>query len=109
MSIDITQIAVALIGLATTAVTVIFVPKAKAYIENRLGERQIGIIIALAEQAVKFAEESLWQSSGRDKRRAAAEFLTGELGKYGIAIDADAANKYLDSAVLSFIRAAKQQ
>ena len=102
--IDITQLLVGLIGLLLTAVTSVLLPKLTQFIKGRLSEKQIDIILKLSEQAVRYAEENMWQQAGKEKRAVAVDFITGELVKYNMTVDTDVIHKYLDSAVQQFIR-----
>lgn len=93
MSIDITQIVIALIGVLTTVLTTVVIP----YFKSRTTAEQRDNIYFWAKIAVQAAEK-LYKESGQGKIKK--EYVKEFLASHGIILDEAQLDVVIESAVL---------
>jgi hypothetical protein len=95
---DVTQVIEAVVALLAAAVTTFIIP----WVRKKTNAEELALIAHWVRIAVTAAEQ-IYRESGNGKRRK--EYVLGFLEEKGIAIDADAIDAMIESAVYG-IRAA---
>ena len=95
MSIDITQIVIAFIGVLFAIITAVLIP----WVKSRTTTNQQNIIAALARTAVYAAQQLYSPDEWKAKKIYAVEFITEQLKRYGITLDADAVSAAVEAAL----------
>ena len=93
MSIDTTQITIALMGVLTAVITTVVVP----WVKSRTTTNQQAIIAALARTAV-YAAQQLYKDN-KQKKAYAEEYIIKQLKKYELSLDADAVSAAIEAAL----------
>ena len=91
--IDITQIVIALVGVAMVFITAVLVP----WVKSRTNVNQQVIITTLARTAV-YAAQQLF-GNNVDKRDYALHYMTKQLKQYGITLDTNAISAAIEAAL----------
>ena len=97
MTIDITEIVVAVIGLLSAIVTAFIVP----YIKSKKTINQQAKIEALARAAVLAAQQIYGIDENQKKKEYAVQYITEQLKKAGITLDVDAISTVIEAALKS--------
>lgn len=97
MSIDITNIIIALIGVLSAVITTVVVP----LIKTKLNAKEIAIIEQLASIAVYAAQQIYQSSETQEKKDYAISYMKNELAKYNITISEDAISTYIEGVLKS--------
>jgi LL-H family phage holin len=92
MNIDITQICVALISLATALITTFLIP----YIKSKTNSEEISKYLSFVKIAVQAAEQ-IYTGSGRGAEKK--EYVVNYLESQGIKLDTETLNNMIESAV----------
>ena len=95
MTIDITQIVVAVIGLLSAVLTAFIVP----WIKSKTSISQQSIIETLARSAVCAAQQIFGTDEGQQKKEYAVHRVEEALKAYGIKIDADRISEAIEAAL----------
>ena len=95
MTIDITQIVIAIIGLMSAVITSVIVPLVKA---KTTANQQV-IIASLARTAVLSAQQLYAADEGQRKKDYASEYVTRLMKKYGVALSSDEVGAAVEAAV----------
>ena len=95
MTIDITEIVVAVIGLLSAVLTAFVVP----WIKSKTNENQQIIIGEFARAAVLAAQQIYGTEKNQEKKAYAEEYITEQLKKCGITLDADAISTVIEAAL----------
>ncbi len=101
-TIDFTPVLECLISLIISILSIIVIPKLKAWLDTRLSASQIGIAKIIIDSAVKAAEQIYAQSekSGSSKKKFVIEYVQDKLQSLGMSIDIHEIEVYLEQAVL---------
>ena len=97
MTIDITEIVVAVIGLLSAVVTAFVVP----YIKSKTTINQQINIETFARAAVLAAQQIYGIEENQKKKEYAVQYITEQLKKHGITLDADAISTVIEAALKS--------
>ena len=97
MTIDITQIVVAVIGVLSAVLTAFVIP----YIKSKTTINQQTNIEAFARAAVLAAQQIFGTEENQKKKDYAVQYITEQLKKYGITLDADAISTVIEAALKS--------
>ncbi len=95
MTIDITQIMVALIGLLSAILTAVIAP----WIKSKTSISQQAIIETLTRTAVCAAQQIFGTADGQQKKEYAVHRVEEALKAYGITIDADRISEAIEEAL----------
>ena len=93
--IDLTQIAVALIGLVSAVLTAVLIP----YIRIKIGNEKWNQLQAIVEVAVKAAEQLGYTQVIEDKFTYVFDLVAEELNKKNITFDSDVVRAAIEAAV----------
>jgi LL-H family phage holin len=97
MTIDITQIILAVIGLLAAAVTAVIIP----WLRTRLGAERWAQLVLVAQVAVEAAEQLYrGEGKGQEKLTYALERVNEQLRKQGISFDEIDVRAAIEAAVL---------
>lgn len=95
MTIDITQIVVAVLGLLGLIITTVLVP----WIKSKITNEQWQMIVNYAYAGVQAAEIIFnAQGQGEEKLRWVSEYITNQCLAHGIKIDMDAVRVAIENA-----------
>ncbi len=95
MTIDITQIMVALIGLLSAILTAVIVP----WIKSKTSISQQAILETIARTAVCAAQQIFGADEGQQKKEYAMQRVEEALKAYGIKIDANRISEAIEAAL----------
>ena len=95
MSIDITEIAAAVIGLMSAIVTSVIVPLIKA----KTTANQQAVLSAIAHTAVLSAQQLYGAQENQKKKEYAAGYVGKLLKRYSLTIDADEISAAVEAAL----------
>ena len=95
MSIDITQIVIALIGLMSAVITSVIIPLVKA----KTSAHQQSIISSLSHTAVLAAQQLYAADEGDKKKEYAQNYVTTLLKKHGVTISAEEVGAAIEAAL----------
>ena len=95
MSIDITQIVIALIGLMSAVITSVIVPLVKA----KTSANQQVVIAALARTAVLAAQQLYAADEGQKKKEYAQNYVAQLMKKHGVTLSSDEVGAAVEAAV----------
>ena len=95
MSIDITQIVIALIGLMIAVITSVIVPLVKA----KTSANQQVIIASIARTAVLAAQQLYAAEDGQKKKAYASEYVSSLMKKHGLTLSSDEVDAAVEAAV----------
>ena len=93
MTIDITQIVVAVIGVLSAVLTAFVVP----WIKSKTTTNQQIIIETLARAAVMAAQQVYGDNA--EKKEYAVQYITEQLKKYSITLNTDAISTVIEAAL----------
>lgn len=99
MTIDITQIIVALIGVVLSVATALITKVVVPWIKARTSETTQSIIEAAATAAVYAAQQLYASGTGEDKKSYAVTYMTDLLGECGLTVNADTVSSAIESAL----------
>ena len=95
-----TIIADALIRVAVLLITAVLVPAAKAWIERNRDNKEIQLVLQLADIAVKSVENDMRTEDGLKKKTEAVARLSYQIASWGLkGFTADELNHYIETAV----------
>lgn len=95
MSINITNIVIALIGVLSAVVTSIVIP----WLKSKLNANQIDIIQQLSTVAVYAAQQIYNSDEAQKKKEYAVTYVKNELAKYDITFSEDTISTYIEGAL----------
>ena len=95
MTIEITQIVVAVIGLLSAVLTAFVVP----WIKSKTSISQQAILETIARTAVCAAQQIFGAADGQQKKEYAVQRVEEALKAYGIKIDADRISEAIEAAL----------
>ena len=95
MSIDITQIVIAVIGLMSAVVTSVIVPLVKA----KTSANQQVVIAALSRTAVLAAQQLYDADEGEKKKEYAVSYVNRLMKKHGITLSSEEVGAAVEAAV----------
>ena len=103
---DYTMIIEAAITLIVTIVSVVVVPKVKAYLETKITEQDLKEILKWVEIAVKAAEQIYKESGMGEKKKA---YVKKFLNNLGIDYDEKEIDAYIESKVFDLNEGKKEK
>ena len=90
----------ALIKVAMLIVTVILIPAAKGWIERNRDNKEIQLVLQMADIAVKSVENDLATEAGQVKKAEAMKRLAAQIASWGIkGFTQEELNHYIETAV----------
>lgn len=92
MSIDITNIVIALIGVLSAVVTAVLVP----WLKTKLDNNRIGIVQNLASIAVYAAQQLYSSCEAQEKKEYAVNYVSEALKKYNITLSVEEISTYIE-------------
>ena len=95
MSIDITQIVMAVIGLVSAVITSVIVPLVKA----KTSAHQQVIIESLSRTAVLAAQQIYGAEEGQKKKEYASEYVSRFMKKHGITLSSEEVSAAIEAAL----------
>ena len=95
MSIDITQIVIALIGLMSAVITSVIVPLVKA----KTSANHQMIIESIARTAVLAAQQLYEADEGQKKKEYARNYVANLMKKHGVTLSADEVGAAVEAAL----------
>ena len=103
MTIDLTKIIVALIGMLCTIITAYGIPFLKQKtneIKEKTGETAYNTILSICQTAVYFVEQWYKTCGGEEKKQHAIEHVMTELERRNMTADLALISDYIESEVL---------
>lgn len=111
MTIDLTQIIIALIGLLGTILTAYGIPFIKQKtneLKEKTSETTYNTIMSICQTAVYFVEQWYKTCDGEEKKQHAIEHVQAELAERNLTVDLDLISSYIESEVLKLKIAMKE-
>src|SRR5574344_120899 len=95
MSIDLTQIIVAVLGVLASLITAYVIP----WLKKKISAENQQIILSVADAAVLAVEQLYKTLGGEAKKEQAVQTVTDWLGKYNISVDKAQIEAAVEAAV----------
>lgn len=100
MTIDITKLVLAILGIIIEMLTVYALPALRRWLLAKVGDKNLTIIKEVVKAVVKAMEQTLGAGQGVLKKENAITIAIDILASKGIMIDRDELDAYIEAAVL---------
>ena len=100
MSIDVTKLVLAILGIVVELLTVYAIPALRRWLMAKVGEKNMAIVQSVVKAVVKSMEQTIGDGQGVLKKDGAVSIAFNILESKGIHIDYNELDAFIEAAVL---------